>query len=282
VTDVIGVRDSDQRGDRARTVLATSVAAYADALAEVIGGLFVAAGVDPEVGACALERAATRVRQGDASLDISDNEPWLQLCDALAVWWRDPAYIGDNGRPHKLPDSGPAPSLDALLTRTVDRALHARARELLRQKAAVERNGVWECSLDRNAMPLGGMEGVHRLRMTLAGNARTYVDSQVRPDDLPQHKNFDMTAHNVAFPMSDVPELRAKLYKRLQGVLEDTDFWMTKTADQSTTGPVVQVGVTAFMYMSSPRPRAAEGTSLASGDTDDSMSAPSGAAPSSR
>jgi hypothetical protein len=125
------------------------------------------------------------------------------------------------------------------------------------------------------------MEGAHRLRMNIAGLARTYVDSQTRPADPPQMKNFDMAAHVSAFPESAVPELRAKLYKRLQIVLEDTDFWMATTADQSTRGPVMQVGVAAFMFTSSPRTRVSD-ASVAGADTDDGAGEPDGSTPASR
>jgi hypothetical protein len=271
----------ERRDDDARAVLASSIGAYAEALAEVVGGLFVAAGVDSEIGARALEAVAARVRSGQASLDVSDDEPWVQIADALTMWWRDPEYLDDAGRPRALPDRGPSPSMESLLTRTVDAPLRDRARELFRRRTAVERNGIWHCELDRNALPVGGMEGAHRLRMNIAGLARTYVDSQTRPADPPQKKNFDMAAHVSAFPESAVPELRAKLYKRLQVVLEDTDFWMTTTADQNTRGPVLQVGVAAFMFTSTPRPRASE-VSVAVADTDDGAREPGGSAPTSR
>lgn len=239
--------------DATRAVLAASVTAYADELAESIGGFFVAAGVDPDVGAAALERAAMRVRTGEASLQANEREPWIQLSDAIALWWRDAEYVADDGRPRPLPDTGPAPSLEALFERTVDAPLRARARDLLRRRAARERNGVWYYTDDQGTLRLGRKEGVHRLLTGLTGLLRTYLHNQTRGVQPPHLQNFDRTSHVSDFPESALPELRLKLYKHMQVVLEEFDEWMTKMARRHRGGPVVRVCISAFMHAGSPR-----------------------------
>jgi hypothetical protein len=234
-------------------VLAASVTSYADELAESIGGFFVAAGVDPAVGAAALERAAKRVRTGEASLQANEREPWIQLSDAIAMWWRDAEYVTDEGRPRPLPDTGPAPSLEALFERTVDAPLRSRARDLLRRRAAVERDGVWEYTDDQGTLRLGRKEGVHRLLTGLTGLLRTYLHNQTHGVQPPHLQNFDRTSHVSDFPESALPELRLKLYKRMQVVLEEFDEWMTKMARRHHGGPVVRVSIAAFMHAGSPR-----------------------------
>lgn len=239
--------------DATRAVLAASVTAYADELAESIGGFFVAAGVDPAVGAAALERAAKRVRTGEASLQANEREPWIQLSDAIAMWWRDADYVADDGRPRPLPDTGPAPSLEALFERTVDAPLRAQARDLLRRRAAKERNGVWHYTDDQGTLRLGRKEGVHRLLTGLTGMLRTYLHNQTRGVQPPHLQNFDRTSHVSDFPEAALPELRLKLYKHMQVALEEFDDWMTKMARRHRGGPVVRVSISAFMHAGVPR-----------------------------
>lgn len=236
-----------------RAVLAASVSAYADELAEAIGGFFVGAGVDPAVGAAALERAAKRVRMGEASLQANEREPWIQLSDAISIWWRDAEYVNDDGRPRPLPDTGPAPSLEALFERTVDAPLRGKARELLRRRATVERDGVWHYTDDQGTLRLGRKEGVHRLLTGLTGMLRTYLHNQTHGVQPPRLQNFDRTSHVSDFPESALPELRLKLYRQMQVVLEEFDEWMTKIARRHRGGPVVRVSISAFMHAGSPR-----------------------------
>lgn len=241
--------------DETRAVLAASVATYANELAEAIGGFFVGAGVDPEIGAAALERAARRVRSGEASLQANEQEPWIQLSDAIVTWWRDAEYVDENGKPRPLPDRGPAPSLEALFEQTIDAPLREGARELLARRAAALRDGVWHYTDTQSALRLGREEGVHRLHTGLTGWLRTYLHNQTRVTEPPELRNFDGASHVSDFPEAALPELRVKLYKRMQIVLEEFDSWMTTMAQRYRGGPVTRVCVAAFMHASPPRPR---------------------------
>lgn len=256
--------------DQARARLAASVTAFANEFAEVVGGFFLSAGVSGEVGAAALERAAARVRSGEASLDVEEDEPWVQLTDAIALWWRDPDYVNEDGSPRPLPDTGPAPSLEALFERTVDRAVRPRARVLLRQRAALEQDGLWHYLEDQNVLRLGGEEGAHRLVSGIAGWMRTYVENQLLVEEPPHLRKFDAAAHVSNFPVAVMPELCAKLYKRVPPLLQEFDALMTSTAQRGDPGPMARVSIVTFMHTSAHRPCSAAGGETAATDpTDD-------------
>jgi hypothetical protein len=247
--DALLPEDPNERADAdARAVLAESVSAHADDFAEVIGGFFLAAGVDPELGAAALERAARRVRSREATLQVSEREPWLAVADAIALWWRDSEYVDDSGRPRALPDRGPAPSLEALFARTVAPAQRERARALLRRRVAVERDGAWHFVEDQAVLRLGAREGVHRLLRGISGWCRTYVHNQTRIDRPLKLRYFDAAAHVARVPWSAVPELCAKVWKRLRPVLEEFDASMGAAAARGDPGPFTTVSITAFLH----------------------------------
>lgn len=240
---------SGETREQARTILAASVSAHVDDFAEVIGGFFLAAGVDPKVGAAALERAAQRVRAGQASLQVSEQEAWLGVSDAIALWWRDPEYVDDAGRPRPLPDHGPAPSLEALFERTVAPVHRVRARELLRRRVATEHDGLWHFVENEAVLRLGAREGVHRFVRGLSGWCRTYLHNQTLVDEPVKLRYFDAATHVANFPRAALPELCARVYKQMRVPLEEFDGYMGTVAARGDPGPTTTVSITAFLHI---------------------------------
>lgn len=248
-------KDASSAYSANREVLAGAVSACADQFAELVAGLFAESGMDPDTGAEALERAAARLRAGTAALPATTEYPWVQLGDALAMWWRDEAYLDDRGRPRALPTHGPAPSLDDLFERTIDPPLWDAARALLARKAAREQNGIWTLTQDSSVLHLDGHESAQRILFYLTGGLNSWVDNLLRQHEHKRSKNVDRGSVNAAFPEALLPELRNKLHTRMTTILGEIDAWMTYQSQNYKEGPVVLVGLDFMMHASPPRPR---------------------------
>lgn len=241
-------------GPRAsRRQLAAAVAASAPALAEILGAFLVRAGLPAAQVAAVFRQIAAAALQRPLELEPHLSQLWWQVSDAVSVWWSDPAYLDDDGRPRELPEFGPAPSIDALLDRTVDAPEMDAAKQLLRRTAVSVVRRRWRFEEDNPFIRLAGDVGVERLLMTTSGMLSTFLDNQVRRRDPPSRKNFDRSAHVVACPVESIPKLRAKFVKRMQGMLQELHDGLTTEQRRGGRGPVAAVGVTMFMHTSSPR-----------------------------
>jgi hypothetical protein len=253
---VARTRERFPNDDESRRQLADAVRAAASTFAEMVGAFCRQAGMSKE------EVAATFELMRDASLsrelDIEPNSSavWRQTADAITLWWRDPAYLDDEALPRALPESGPAPSIDSLLCATVAPEQRDEAKALLRRSCVTERDGLWRyCEEDTGLFRLSPDHGVDRLAVCMSGMLKTYLDNALRRRDLQVTKNFDQTALVQEFPLALVPELRAKLMKRLMVELASIDEVLTAAERRDVEGPVAMVGVTMFMHVSAPKPR---------------------------
>lgn len=251
--------------EESRRNLANAVGASAQALAETFAAFLVQAGLDPARVADVLRSVAADVTQRELMIDSAVPQAWSQLSDAVGAWWRDAEYLDVNGNPHALPEFGPAPSVEALLRKWVDPSLRARAKELLRHGGVtIRQDGRWIYE-EIGFLRVDGDEAVQRLHMALSGMLTTFVDNQIRRRDPPVLKNFDRSAHVSRFPVSMIPELRARAYGRIPILLHDLDQWMTKVADDHADGPIATVGITVFVHTAPPRPRSDESDAAGGG-----------------
>lgn len=249
--------------DECRRNLASAVGSSAQSLVETFAAFLVGAGLEPVRVAEVLRSVAEDVTTRELVIDAAVPRAWSQLSDAVGAWWRDPDYLDVNGRPQALPEFGPAPSVESLLCKWVDPSLRARAKELLRSGGTTIRDdGRWTWE-DIGYLRVDGDEGVQRLHMALSGMLATFVDNQIRRRDLPVLKNFDRSAHVSRFPVSMIPELRARAHSRIPLVLHDFDQWMTRVADEHTEGPIATVGITVFVHTAPARERADDAESVA-------------------
>jgi hypothetical protein len=244
--------------DEGRRELVTAVQAAASALTEIIGAFCVQAGMSKDQVADVLRAMSEAVRSRELSIEADSERAWCAASDAVAHWWRDPQYLDEDGNPRDLPDSGPTPSMASLLAETVAPELHEQTKAVLRRAAAVEDGGTWRyCHEDEGFVRLGADHGVDRLLMCVSGLCKNYLDNAVRRRDLPSTKNFDRTALVRSYPVSLLPDLQAKLSKRLQLDLKAADELLSAGERHGDDGAVATVGVTMFLHAASPRPRKA-------------------------
>lgn len=236
-----------------RRQLAAAVTTSAPALAEILGAFFVRAGLKPAQVADVFREMAKIALQRPLQLEPRVSQLWWQVSDAVSVWWSDPEYLDDAGRPRALPEFGPAPSIDALLSRSMDAAEVEDAKQLLRRTAVSVVKGRWRFEEENPFIRLAGDAGVERLLMTWSGMLGTFLDNQVRRRDPPSRKNFDRSAHVIACPIGSIPKLRAKFLKRMQVMLQELHDTLAAEERRGTRGPVAAVGVTMFMHTSSAR-----------------------------
>jgi hypothetical protein len=202
--------------------------------------------------AAVLRGTASATLQRDLKLEPSCVDLCTQLSDAISAWWQDPRYLSEAGEPKDIPETGPTPSVDALLGAHVRPSLRADAKALLGRTAAKAVNGNWRLDDRRGFLSVHGREAVQRLHASLSGMLSTFVDNQTRRREPPNLKNFDCMAIVHNFPVAMIPEVRARMASRFPLVMHDIDRWLTATATERHEGPVANVGVTVFMHSSRP------------------------------
>lgn len=259
------MRERFPADDESRRQLADAVAAAASTLGEVFGAFCLQAGLTREQVAATFRELGEAALTRDLNIEPDVRHVWHQVSDAVTLWWRDPDYLDDDGAPLALEEFGAAPSIESLLASTVDLELRSEAKTLLRRAAVTVRNGLWHFEEDNGLLRVSGDHGIERLLTNLSGMLTTYLDNQLRRRDLPITKNFDRSALVRSYPHALVPELRAKLIKRLQVDLQEVDELLMAGEQQDLEGPVVTVGVTIVMHTSTPRPRGNRGDATGHG-----------------
>jgi hypothetical protein len=238
-----------------RRQLAAAVATFAPAFVETLGAFLLRSGVPAARVAAVFRQIATLALARPLQLEPRVSHLWWQVSDAISAWWSDPEYLDDDGRPRELPEFGPAPSIAALLGRTVDAADLDAAKRLLRRGAVSVTRRRWRFEEDSPFIRLAGDAAVERLLLNASGMFGTFLENQVRRRAPPGTKNFDRSAHVVACPVESIPKLRAKFVKRMQVMLQELHETLVAEERRGGRGPVAAVGVTMFMHTSTPRPR---------------------------
>jgi hypothetical protein len=245
--------------------LTAAVARRAGALADVLAGFLLAAGVAPRSVQKALRDAAARVTARRDTRRVTPTASiWTQLSDAVALWFRDPRYVDEHGRALPIPEHGPAPSVDHLLASCVDTPLQPRARELLREHVEIDRHGLWRYVLTEGALRLRDDAIVERLELGLSRMCDNFLFNSTFVAE-PEQKNCDRVAAVDAFPVEMLPAFRRRMQRDLALSVYDANDWMTKQQRTHTRGQVCEAGVGVYVFTGPPRDRR---------ETDDGGSAP--------
>lgn len=249
------VRSDDPRSEL-RDELTNAVRQRAAGFADLIAAFLFGAGLTQAEINEVLLGCASRAQLREPSLSVDPWTSWAQVSEAVCDWWRQAQYVAPDGTPIPLEESGPAPSVDALLSLHVDAAHLTEAKAILRRCVEITAEGRWRFSFSAPALPLRGDEGVHRLQVSLTGLLRTFLENYVS-NAPPARKNFETSAGSVSFPESMLPAFRVQMHKRLQATIDDVDAWITHHAAQGAPGPVSEIGVEVFVYSFPPRDRGA-------------------------
>lgn len=237
-----------------RNELRAAVGTQAASILDSVFAFLLSAGMKPdEIAAVAHERMS-RLNVHPPRFSVEPWAAWVQLGEAVCDWWRDARYVGTDGRPAPLRETGPAPSVDALL------AAHVSPSNLVDAKAMLERcversdDGLVRFALDSPALMLRGEQGVHRLHVLLTGLLQTFIENNLSRRPVPQ-QNYEKSAASATFPVSMLPALRVRMKKHLDLAIEDANAWITRHSENALHEPVCVAGVEMFLFTLVPEPR---------------------------
>ena len=163
----------------------------------------------------------------------------------LSGWHQDPDYLGSNGEPLDLVESGPAPSVESLFTRYGgDFAMPTMIKELLKTQSIERQESGGLKVLSRYYQPIRAdnenlrfaVDRIHDVIQTMNNNVFDEQSNQPR---------FGGFAANDNIPRDAIPAFNAYLDKRGQQFLEEIDDWLTRHADSSSSN-TARVGISLF------------------------------------
>jgi hypothetical protein len=199
-----------------------------------------------EHGMSAAEIDAAYAAGRSGSVAAHSGSIWVQLGEAAAHWWRELEYLTPRGLPRALPECGPEPSIEGLLSRYVDRTHLERAKQILRDSVIVRADGRWQVRNEVRGVRVVGYESVGRLRVNVAGLLRTFTTNRsLRKAG--GVGNIDLSATHPAFPTARLPELRERIRQIAATCADDADGTLRRTA-RGGTGPFSEVGLTLYLY----------------------------------
>lgn len=166
----------------------------------------------------------------------------------LSAWYQDPDYVGEQGQPRLLAESGPAPSFETLCRGYAgDVASQTMLKELLKSRSVEKTDSGHLRVLRRYYQP--AIEDEENLRFavdrirdvieTMNNNVFVTDDTVLR---------FGGYADNENIPVDVIPEFREYLDRRGQAFLEEIDDWLAARADttHSTGAELKRVGISLF------------------------------------
>jgi hypothetical protein len=168
----------------------------------------------------------------------------------LEGWFKDPDYLGDDGRPRPIRRDGGRGTFEALHHRYGgDVPAVAMLKELTKTGAVVETEDGFLRAGSRYYMPDPmDPEAILRSGSVLADVGRTISWNLARGEKRPSR--FEGRASDPAIPVGRVPAFRALLEEKGQRFLEDVDDWLT--ANRAAPGEteataVTRLGVGVYM-----------------------------------
>lgn len=173
----------------------------------------------------------------------------------LSLWCSTPEYVDDVGQPKAIRETGPAPSIDALLRACIDSAPARKATlQMLRGSPSVQRgdDGLWR-TLQGVTFRYQVDVAVSRLIDLVEGLVRTNTANIANGPE----RMFECTASVESIPQKSIVEFSPVAKRFLQSGVEGLDRWLEKSrSNEAPTGKYREVGVAAFAYAIPKRRRA--------------------------
>jgi len=157
----------------------------------------------------------------------------------LSVWYKNEAYIDDNGKPLVIPIEGPAPSFHHLIkTYGGDVAIVTVLREFKRSQTIVEnQTGMLEVktryyvpnyhNTSEKAPELVNPKAIAQGSSMLIDHINTIFYNLYR-DDMNTRKKLDLRATNVAVRKDAVDDFYQLVHEKGIAFLEDIDQWLSQ------------------------------------------------------
>lgn len=172
-----------------------------------------------------------------------------QATRVLHVWFSDPRYLDESGRPKVLREFGAEPNIHSLIRGAVARGARVAVRNLLRESASVlvTPEGFWS-PIGRQVVRVNDERQVHRLIGLVEGLIRTHVIN-ASPVGRRNEGNFDRCAVSFTLPDHLIGELRMRTAEQFAPALENISMWLERGDHRSGRRSSREVGVETFMYV---------------------------------
>ena len=166
----------------------------------------------------------------------------------LSGWYQDSEYVDADSHPRLLPESGPAPSFEALHARYGgDVPMTTMLKELLKTETVGRLPDDRLCALRRYYQPAVHDDENLRWAMSLIKDLTETMNNNIFLDKKGVPR-FGGSADNDCIPPSAIPKFREFLDRRGQAFLEEIDDWLTEhvAGDGNDEDKPVRIGVGLF------------------------------------
>lgn len=200
----------------------------------------------------AIQEEVALACEGLTDVQAGEPAPWRRVDDSahvLTLWFSDPAYTDREGEPSPLQTLGPAPSLEALVSR-VDPALDVtQVLEVLRRTGSVRQVGERYAPRKRSLV-MRDARDLPDVLGGLFGHLQTFEHNGWGPRDDPRLETYSL---NRNIPLSAVADLEGKMRTMGERFILQTDATLHDAEAERRPGErTVHMGIGVYEWIYDP------------------------------